>query len=294
MNHSLLVAIIAGLGSMLGWGTADFFAKKTIDVIGDIKTLFWAQLIGVIPLAVIFLARPAIPHFNSIDPLFLVLLGAISALSYLPFYTGLSKGEVSLLSPVFASYSVVLVLLSALFLHESISLDQMAAILIVFCGILLISSDPTELRSFLKNPSTHIKGLPEVLFAMLMYSFWLFFLDKFLQGKNWIFPLLVIRVVAVVTLIVYARVKTLELKVTDRSLWKFLAVIGVFDVAAFAFVSYGFSQSTYTSVIAVLSATFSVPTIILAAVFLKERVRTYQAVAILLILTGIILVALNT
>ena len=29
-------------GGMFGWGLADFFAKKTIDKIGDIQTLAWA------------------------------------------------------------------------------------------------------------------------------------------------------------------------------------------------------------------------------------------------------------
>jgi len=33
MQTELLIAIIAGLGGMFGWGLADFFAKKTIDSI---------------------------------------------------------------------------------------------------------------------------------------------------------------------------------------------------------------------------------------------------------------------
>jgi len=31
---------------MLGWGLADFFAKKTIDQIGDIVVLAWAHVFG--------------------------------------------------------------------------------------------------------------------------------------------------------------------------------------------------------------------------------------------------------
>jgi drug/metabolite transporter (DMT)-like permease len=291
--NNLLIAIVAGLGSMVGWGTADFFAKKTIDVIGDLKTLFWAQLIGVIPLAAIFLASSTVPQLSHFDPFFLILLGVFSAVSYLPLYNGFGKGEVSLLSPVFASYSVVLVVLSAIFLHEMISGHQWIATLVVFAGILLISGDPGELRSHFKNIHHRVKGLPEVLSAMVMYSFWLFFLDKFLQNKDWVFPLLIIRVGAVVTLLVYAWFRKINLRISERSLWKFLACIGVFDVAAFGFVSYGFSNSSYTSIIAVLSATFSIPTIILAAVFLKEKIRVYQAIAIFLIICGIAIISLG-
>ncbi|MFN2571957.1 MAG: hydantoinase B/oxoprolinase family protein, partial [Gemmatimonadales bacterium] len=48
METTLLTAITAGLLGMLGWGCADFFAKKTIDKIGDLPTLFWGQLLGLI------------------------------------------------------------------------------------------------------------------------------------------------------------------------------------------------------------------------------------------------------
>ena len=46
MDHALLIAILAGLGGMIGWGFADFFAKKTIDRIGDIPSLVWAHVFG--------------------------------------------------------------------------------------------------------------------------------------------------------------------------------------------------------------------------------------------------------
>lgn len=52
MQPELLIAILTGLVAMLGWGFADFFAKKTIDEIGDLATLFWSQLIGAIPLLI--------------------------------------------------------------------------------------------------------------------------------------------------------------------------------------------------------------------------------------------------
>jgi len=46
MDNSLAVAILGGLGAMLGWGFADFFAKKTVDRIGDLASLVWAHLFG--------------------------------------------------------------------------------------------------------------------------------------------------------------------------------------------------------------------------------------------------------
>ena|SRR3989442_528736 len=150
MQKELLIAIFSGCAGMLGWGFADFFAKKTIDKIGDVTTLFWGQLIGIFPLLVLFLFNPSLPKLNNLELLFLVLLGIWSGLSYIPIYIAFGKGKVSLISPIFASYAVVVVLLSAIFLKEVIPLNRQIAFLVVFVGILLINSDPRDIFSIIK------------------------------------------------------------------------------------------------------------------------------------------------
>lgn len=293
MHNTLFIALLAGLGGMLGWGFADFFAKKTIDRIGDAQTLFWQQLFGVVPLLAIFLIHPKVPHLAHFDPLFLLLFGIISALSYLAFYDGLSKGQVSLLSPIFASYSVVVVILSVLILGEPLYFKRSVAIVITFVGILLISTDVTDIRKSFRKRALRLAGVSEVLTGMIGFSFWLLFLNKFLTGKDWVFYLLVIRIVAALTMVGYTLAKRISLRVPDDRLWKFLICIGLFDVAAFSFISYGFSHTQYPSVIAVLSATFSLPTMLLAYFFLRERINRVQVAAALTILCGIMLITLT-
>lgn len=293
MHSTVFIALLAGLGGMIGWGSADFFAKKTIDQIGDIRTLFWQQLVGIVPLLAIFLFSPHIPHLHRYDLLFLLLFGAVSGLSYLPLYSGFGKGQVSLLSPVFASYSVLVVILSVLFLHEPLYLKSTIAIIVVVLGILLISTDLKDLGKSFHKKAFRLVGLPEVASATVVYSVWLVFLDRFLDGKQWVFYILMIRIFSTLTLLVYTWIKRISLQVGDRALWKFLAVIGVFDVMAYSFVSYGFSHSQYPSVIVVLSATFSLPTILLAGIFLKERITRVQALAALAILAGVVLISVS-
>jgi len=293
VNSTLPIALVAGLGSMLGWGTADFFAKKTIDKLGDVQTLFWQQLIGVVPLALLYVVHPYSPHLHHYDWLFIILLGAVSGLSYIPLYAGFGKGQLSLLSPVFASYSVVVVLLSIVFLGEALQVGRAIAIVITVAGILLISTDVKDLRISFRRHAFHLVGLPEVVSAMLVYSVWLLFLDRFLDGKQWIFFMLFIRIFSTLAVFLYAQMRKLSLAVVDRSLWKYLAGIGIFDVAAYSFVSYGFSHSQYPSIIAVLSATFSLPTILLAYVFLRERINRQQIAAALVIICEVALISLS-
>ena len=60
MPNELLIALVAGFGGMFGWGLADFFAKKTIDELGDVMTLAWAGGFGTIPFLISNLRAPPV------------------------------------------------------------------------------------------------------------------------------------------------------------------------------------------------------------------------------------------
>lgn len=297
MQKDLLIAVLTGLGAMLGWGFADFFAKKTIDKIGDITTLFWNQFIGIFPILALYLFSPSVPKLSNFELIALAILGIWSGLSYLPVYIAFGKGKISLLSPIFASYAVVVALLSAFFLKEVIPVNRQIAFLIVFSGILLINGDPRGVLSFFRRRKVgeveKVEGLLEIFLAVSLYSVWLIVLDHFINGRYWVPYLLVIRVFSAISLFSYAKLKKQTLQVKYGSLWKFLILIGLFDVAAFSSVSFGFSKTSFVSVVAMLSGAFSLPTIILARTFLKERVTKTQTVGSLIIILGIIILSIN-
>lgn len=296
MPSQILIAILCGLGGMLGWGFADFFAKKTIDQIGDVTTLFWNQCIGIFPLLILFLCKPVMPSFSGWQFTYLIILGVWSGLSYIPTYVAFGKGKVSLLSPIFASYAVVVVILSALFLGEVIPFGRVISFVIVFLGILLINGDPRNLLILFKKNTEKkegdVRGLKEILFAVCLFSVWFITLDQFLSGRYWVPILLGIRVFSTVAIFIYAKAKHKKLAVPDRSLWKYLICIGIFDVTAYALVSLGFSVTPYVSIVAMLSGAFSVPTIILARIFLKEKTTRLQTIGTIVVIVGIIILAL--
>ena len=292
----LLTAVLAGLGAMLGWGLADFFAKKTIDTIGDVTTLFWAQLIGIAPLAALFSIRPSIPaklgDLDLTNLLYLTTLGVWSGLSYIPTYVAFGKGKVSLLSPIFASYAVVVTILSAAVFAEQIPLGRWIAFAIVFAGVLLISGDPRALGEWIVGAAQKrepIGGLREIVLAVALYSVWLLALDNFINGEYWVPFLLVIRVFSALSLFLYAKLMRIKLAVSDPAAWKFLVLIGVCDVTAFAFLSFGYSATHYVSVVTMLSAAFSLPTFVLARVFLHEKVSVPQTIGAATVVLGVAL-----
>lgn len=296
MQNELLIALLSGLGGMIGWGFADFFAKKTIDKMGDVATLFWGQLIGVFPLLIIFFIYPYVPRLGFSSFGYLAFLGIWSGLSYIPTYVAFGKGKVSLLSPIFATNAVIVAVLSGLIFNEVIPFGRQLGFAVVFFGIILVNGDPRNiwflLRGKLPKQEEKIDGLKEILFAVCVYSVWLLAFNHFVAEQYWVPFLLVVRIFSALALYLYSKFKHIALSVPDKSLWKYLVLIGIFDVAAFACISYGFSKTSYTSIVAMLGSIFSLPTIILARIFLKERMTRMQAVGSIIIILGIVTISL--
>jgi len=296
MPPELFIAVLAGLGGMVGWGIADFFAKKSIDNIGDVTTLFWGQLIGIVPLSILYLLNPVSLELGGLSWLFLVLLGVWAGLSYIPTYVAFRKGKVSLLSPIFASYAVIVAIISATFFGEVIPIGIQISFAVVFVGVVLISGDPRDLWQLIKGKresnKEDIRGLPEILLAVGLYSLWLIAFNLFISGIYWVPVLLVIRILSSFAIFIYAKWTHITLIIADKKFWKFVILIGVFDVAAVASISYGLSVTTYTSVVVMLAGAFSIPTIILARTFLKESATRLQTVGSIIAVAGIMLLSL--
>jgi drug/metabolite transporter (DMT)-like permease len=296
MSGSLAVAALAGLGGMAGWGLADFFAKKTIDRVGEVTTLFWAQAIGVVPLLVLFAFRPEAPTLHHMDSVWIALFGIVSALSYLSLYAGFGKGAISFLSPVFSSHAVLIVILSAVVFGERISSGQWAAIALVCVGVLAISTTFREFSQLLRGSRTMLtRGLPQVLASAVVDAFWFVLFDRFLGPRHWLLFLILIRVTAAFTVAVYAIITDTPLAIPRRDFAVAVnaGAVGICDAVAFAAVSYGLSLTNHTSIVMVLSSAFSVPTLILARVFLRERMEAQQKIAAGMIVCGIALVSIH-
>jgi drug/metabolite transporter (DMT)-like permease len=95
-----------------------------------------------------------------------------------------------------------------------------------------------------------------------------------------------------VAIVLFAAYKKISLSIKKNSMWKFLILIGVFETLAYFSISIGYSMTTKTSVVALLSGAFSLPTIILARLFLKEKVTALQTLGSIIIIVGIMLLPL--
>jgi drug/metabolite transporter (DMT)-like permease len=297
MENELLIAIIAGLCGMLGWGLADFFAKKTVDEVGDIVSLVWAHVFGTLGLILVAIYYYGIqgntlPVPNNLYAWGgLTFFGALQAIVYFFAYKGFGKGQIAVLNPVFASYSGLAALISIFVFGEAVNSSTLVSLFLIFLGVVLVSIDP----SGLKSKSLKIFGAPglkEVGLASLLAAFWQLYWEVFIGTEDWVIYTLLMYAFMTLTAFIMAKFMKAKLTIKKTGIWKFLMLIGACEVIAYLGLSLGFSATSYTSIVIILAGAFSLPTIILARIFLKERLNMVQTLGGLAIVVGVILLAL--
>lgn len=320
--------IVSGLTAALCWGIADFFARSATRNGGTFRTLLTLQLIATVallavamPLGLLHLTGlPTGPTLAAVV-LSLIILGGAALL-----YRAFAIGTLALVSPIAASYAAVTALLAMLLSGERPRLPQFIGIICTLGGVILagaVSSYPPADHAATPHPSTdsHTKrttkappslapGLAEALLSMLLFggAYWaLRFVVPALGGVTVAFIGKVSDLIALLLLALAATL--LQRRRTPRSPASpplllaqpatgqrnifLLAVIptALFDTTANIAYNLGITGSL-TSLVAVLSSLFSAVTVLLAWIFLRERLSRWQWVGTLAIFVGIALVSL--
>ncbi len=295
MFSELTIAIIAGLGGMFGWGLADFFAKKTIDTVGDIVSLVWAHVFGTLALLVIIGFQMifvdtynfTLPSRN--DLFLLIFFGILQGLVYIYVYKGFGKGKVSVLSPIFASFSGFVTVYSIIFLGELVDISILITLVGIFLGVIFLSID-TNISKISELNFVHTPGAKDVVIATILAAFWTITWDKFIGGEDWVIFAFFMYLFMTIALLIYSKLSKVDLSFGGNSkIWKFLVFIGIAEVIAYLAISYGYSSTKFTSVVALLSGAFSLPVIILARIFLAEKISKIQVMGIVLVIFGTML-----
>ncbi|MES2470680.1 MAG: EamA family transporter [Patescibacteria group bacterium] len=295
MPQEFLIAVGAGLGGMLGWGLSDFFAKKTIDRIGDTVSLAWGHIFGTLALILMVLYRVfaqdvAFTWPQGMNPWLLVIIFGIGqAAVYLFVYKGFGKGQVGVLNPIFASFTGITAILSILIFKEPVNLFMIVGLIIIFIGVILLSVDLKALRAR-QISFAHVPGFKEVIIATFLAAIWTLLWDKVVGGKDWLSYTLCMYAIMTVAIIAYAKLMKIKLALTNpgKAIWIYLFLIGFCEVIAYLAISLGYSSTTYTSIIAVLSGAFSLPVIVLARIFLKEKITRAQTIGSIVVILGIV------
>lgn len=322
--------IVSGLTAALCWGIADFFARGATRSGGTFRTLLTLQFIATVallvvamPLGLLHLANLPTGLTLAAAALSLIILGGAALL-----YRSFAIGTLAIVSPIAASYAAVTALLAMLLSDERPRLPQLIGIVCTLGGVILTSAvssyipgdhtgtppltgdSPTKRPT--KAPLSLAPGLPEALISMLLFgaAYWaLRFVVPGLGGVTVAFiakatDLLALLLLALVVVLLQRRKSRraptspapqspLAPPAAGQRNAFLLAVIptALFDTAANIAYNLGITGSL-TSIVAVLSSLFSAVTVLLAWIFLRERLTRWQWVGAIAIFLGIALVSL--
>jgi drug/metabolite transporter (DMT)-like permease len=277
-----LLSIIYGILSAGTWGAGDFIGGLASRRTSPYRVLFLAELAGMIPFTLLaLLLREPLPPASD------MFLGAGSSLlglmGLLFLYRALAGGQMTIAAPVSALFAALIPVVFGFFTLGAPSTTTLIGFALAFAAVWLISqTEFTNLRFSLRE-------LRIPLLSGLFFG--LYFLTLHRATLNAFFwPLAAARLAGFVALGLYALIVR-QPALPPREIWGLSIVNGILDIGGNAFYVLA-AQTGRLDVAAVLSALYPASTVLLAWIFLKERITWLQAFGVLLAFVAIILFTL--
>jgi len=301
----ILLAIIAALC----WGGADFLVRYSTHMIGTYRTLLFMQVIGAVGLSVYVLASGQLAHLSSSGHsvtwetwLWAAATALLNAASALALYRAFQVGVLSVVSPIAASSSALTVVLSYLS-GEKLSEARILGISAALIGVVLAATHFADARTDKDGKAVEAGdksgkrskrgltgGVGWALLSAVGYgvNFWMlaFQVSPMLGG---IVPIWIIRLGTIVTLTLFALPTRQSIRIPAARAWLLLLPIGILDTAAYVTANFGLI-SDQVAVVSVLISLFSAVTVLLAWIFLRERLQWSQWLGVGIIFIGVALV----
>lgn len=270
------LVVVFGLFSAAAWGGGDFaggLAARRAPVFGIV---LGSQAVGMVLALVLALMR-AEPIPAVVDVAWSSVAGICGAVGLLALYHGLAVGRISVVAPVTGVLGAGVPVLVGVLLEGVPPPAVLAGIGLGGVAVVLVSragGDEAARRSGVELGL--LAGLGIGLFNVTITR----------VDESAVFgPLVVVRLTAAVALLVALLVARRPTR-PPRDLWPLVAAIGLLDMAGNA--GFLFAEQTGSLAVAsILSSLYPVTTVVLAALFLRERVRGSHAAGIVLAFTAI-------
>jgi drug/metabolite transporter (DMT)-like permease len=284
------MGIALGLAAALSWGLADYFAALASRRTGALRVVLGFHVTATVLLAVlVFASGGGVSDVSGGDLAWLAFVGALGWLSYLAFYRALAIGPISIVSPIVSAYAAVTVLCAVLIGGERLGGGQTAAIVVVLLGVVLASSDLTQIRALER---VAVLGLVLALVTAVLIGTFVYGVAYFSEEYGWLVPIFLARGFSTLFIMATA-LHGGEWRFPDRSrdLLAMIGLIAVVDTAGYVAFNFGVRHAD-TSIVATAAAPYAVVPIVAGVVLLHERPRATQWAGIALVIAGLVLLGL--
>ena len=292
------MGILLGLVAALGWGVADFMARFATRRAGAYRTLMYMQLIGFLVLTA---AMAATGHWSKFFPsctehqawAWAICAGLLNVGSAFSLYRSFEIGVLALVAPIAASYPALTVMLS-LWSGERLTVPHALGVVAAILGVVLAAvtfSAPPEEYSSADHRQHLFRGVPWALAAAVGFGllFWVlgFHVMPIFGGAASVWMVRITTFSTLALLVVPLRQSG---KPPGGSMLWLVAGVGIIDTAAFVANNLALKYQQ-VAVASVLSSLYGAVTVLLAAIFLRDKLERTQWAGIALIFMGIALVS---
>jgi drug/metabolite transporter (DMT)-like permease len=276
-----VTAIALALCASLAWGVADFGAGVSTRRLPVFVVALVLQAAGLVVAGLALLVSGE--HTPSSEQVaWAVLAGLAGVLGLSSFYQGLAVGTMGIVGPI-SSCAALVPFAYGLARGERPALHQLVGVLLAIVGVVGASLEPS-----VEGGRRRVGvGVGFALIAVVGFGGSLIGLSNAAPGGV-VWATLVMRIVAVPCLVglalAFGRARP------TRRLWPILIGAGVFDTVA-TFLYAAATTHGLLSVVSVLASLYPVVIVVLARIFLHERVARPQLVGVAIALAGVALVS---
>ena len=272
-------------GSALFAGLTAVLAKIGIENVNStLATAVRTAVVLVFSWLMVFIvgSQDGIGSISARTLLFLVLSGLATGASWLCYFRALQLGDVNKVAPVDKSSTVLTILLAFILLGEPISLPQVAGVVCIGAGTLMMIARTQE-GGAVKSSRWLIYALLSAVFASLTSIFGKIGVEDVESNLGTAIRTAVVLVMAWLMVFITAEQKGIRL--ISRRSWLFLILSGLATGASWL-CYYRALQDGPASVVVPIDKLSILVTIIFSGVVLKEKLTRRAAAGLVLILIG--------
>lgn len=281
-----MLSIVFGLLSALTWGAGDFTGGLGTRKEGPLRTVFYASVVGLIAVLITaFVSGEIFPEVPSI--LFAMLAGVFGCVGLLLLYAAMAKGLMSIAAPVSALLAAALPVLVGSLTEGLPETLTMIGFGFALFAVWMVSQSEGGVKDLL----SHLADLKLPLLAGMGFGFYFVLMHNATGNGHIFWPMVASRTASVLLLLVYMGITRTSFRITDMSALPVISLNGVLDLTGNGFFILA-AQAGRLDVASVLSALYPGSTVMLAWIFLHERLTRNQWVGIAAALIAIVLMTL--
>jgi len=278
-----LFSIINGILSALSWGAGDFAGGLATRKLGPYRAVFYGDLLGLLALILVnAFYKESMPPTSSL--ILAGIGGMCGSVGLMTLYYSMARGQMSIAAPVSALFAAALPVIVGVFTQGFPTLIQFLGFGLALLAVWLISQSDAANRF-------HVDRLSDLrlpLLAGLGFGSYFIIMHYATEGISaTVWPMIASRSAATLMLLALVLIRRESFSV-QRDAWGVVLVNAMLDVGGNFFYLLAL-QYGRLDISAILSSLYPGATVILAWVFLKERITRTQWTGILTALMAIVL-----